>query len=48
MKKVFIKNPQYSQENTSEYCKIFKNTCFEEHLSIAASVVLEIISLAEK
>ena len=48
MKKVLTENPQYSQENTSEYCKIFKNTCFEEHLSVAASVVLETISFAEK
>ena len=28
--------------------KIFKNTYFEEHLRTAASVILEIIALAEK
>ena len=61
-KKLFLKNSQYSQENTSvgdfnsststrirlqketstqafsfEYCEIFKNTYFEEHLRTAAS-----------
>ena len=51
---MFLKIPQYSQENTvleslfnevaglkvlsCEYCKIFRKTCFEEHLWTAASI----------
>ena len=48
MKKLFLRISQYSQENTSEYCKIFKNNYFEVHLGTVAFVILEIITLAEK
>ena len=48
MKKLFLRISQYSQENTSEYCKIFKNNYFEVHLGTVASVILEIITLDEK
>ena len=43
IKKLFLKNSQYLQEKTSvgvffcEYCEIFKNTYFEEHLRTALS-----------
>ena len=29
---------QISQENTSEICEMFKNTYFEEHIPMAASL----------
>ena len=41
LKKAFLKISQYSQAFSCEYCKIFKNTYFEEHLRMAASALMK-------
>ena len=45
IKKLFSKISQYSQENNSEYCEIFKNTYFEEYLQMAASHNTRVVDL---
>ena len=45
--KVFLEISQNSQENTSEFCEISKNTFFIEHLRETASANCQNSSISE-
>ena len=41
----FIKKEILTQEFSSEFCKMFKNTFFTEHLSMTASILQQLLAL---